>query len=435
MDDPQVIEALVEEAFVYAYPLVAVARTRYRAIHDPGNPQRHSPNTVLHHRQLSEPAARWITAPNHDTLYSNAWLDLSAAPVRIRVGAMPAGRYWSVALMDAFTNHVAMLGQRLNGCGPVDVTLLGPQAANTLGAPGSRIIRAPGNDVWLFARWLVDGKDSLAATHSMQDQLELSAQSSIVAAGQAQPMGSANPSSFLAVVNEALARNPPPAADAGLLGRCAAVGLRVGDTDVWSSLDAGTRQVWNKQFEPLHRQLRQSAQRGRRDFQGWMAAAADIGNYGSNHALRASVALGGLGALEPSEAMYFVRYTADDGLPLDGHEAWVLRVPPEGIPTDSFWSFTLYAPTSDGQRVLVDNPIGRYAIGNRTHGLGYEADGSLEIALQRTEPAERMARANWLPTPNGPFQIALRAYLPRPALRDGLVAMPSIMRRDQPPLT
>lgn len=100
----------IEAAFVYGYPLFVLAQTRYRAVQDPRNVQRHAPNTVQHLRALSDHRSRWLTAPNNDTLYSNAWLDLSRGPVRIRVGQMPPGRYWSVALLDACTNHIAVVG-------------------------------------------------------------------------------------------------------------------------------------------------------------------------------------------------------------------------------------------------------------------------------------------------------------------------------------
>jgi hypothetical protein len=63
-----------------------------------------------------------------------------------------------MAFMDAFTNHFAVLGQRLDGEGPVEVTLLGPGDRAT-GLPG-RVLQAPGNDVWLFCRCLVDGPGS-----------------------------------------------------------------------------------------------------------------------------------------------------------------------------------------------------------------------------------------------------------------------------------
>jgi hypothetical protein len=420
-------EALVESAFEYAYPLFAMAQTRQRAVQNPGNPRRHAPNTVQHERQLCDHTSRWITAPNNDTLYSNGWLDLSRGPVRVRVGAMPAGRYWSVALLDAFTNNFAMLGQRLNGNDPVEVTLVGPGQSGA--SPIGHVIRAPGNDVWMFGRCLVDGPSDLQNSHAMQDLIEMLPPAGMCHPSRAVPGQSNDPRNFLAIVNESLAFNPVPSSDAALVARFAMVGLRPGAADAWSDIDEDARASWIAHIGAAHDKLRRASATGRREVQGWYASAIDMGNFGTNYALRASVALGGLGALEPAEAMYFVRFHDAKAQLLDGRKHYLLRVPPGGIPTDSFWSFSMYEPTADSQRFFVENPIRRYSIGNRTTGLLHNADGSLDIALQRDAPTDDRLLANWLPTPAGPFQISLRAYLPRPALRACTAVMPVIINK------
>ena len=424
------LESLVESAFEYAYPLFAIAHTRYRAVQDPGNPQRHPPNTVRHERQLSDHHSRWITAPNNDTLYSNAWLDLSHGPVQVRVATLPAGRYWSVAFMDAFTNHMAMLGQRLDGIGPADVTLVGPSHHGAR-LPG-RVIRAPGNDVWLFGRWLVDGADDLSHAYAMQHQLEVLAPASTCQASRVVPISATDARNFLAVVNESLAHNPPPTYEDELWRRWEIIGLRPGAVDAWSTLGEDARTAWTVHVVAAFERLRNAGSSGRTNVHGWIASGPEIGNFGANFALRASVALGGLGALEPVEARYFVKFHDQAMHGLDGRNRYVLRVPPAGIPTDSFWSFSMYAPTAEGKRVFVENPIHRYSIGNRTPGLVPNADGSLDLALQHKAPKDPRWLANWLPTPAGPFQISLRAYLPRQALLDGSAEMPTVIFIDGP---
>lgn len=422
------LAALIDAAYEYAYPLYAMAATRYHAVQDGGNPRRHAPNTWQHERRLADHTARWITAPNNDTLYSNAWVDLAAGPVTLQVAAMPAGRYWSVALMDGYTNHFALLGQRLDGIGPVTVTLVGPDHAGAL--PAGRSVRAPGHDVWLFARCLVDGPGDMPNAFAMQDCLGLTGPAGVQQDARVVPVAPTDPANFLAVINEMLGRNPPPAEDAALLRDWAAIGVRPGDAAAWTQLDAATQQVWQARIDACYAALTTAGTRGRRNVQGWITAGPEIGNFGRNYALRASVAHGGLGALEPVEATYFVRFHDAAGQLLDGTSDQVLHVPASGIPTDSFWSFTMYEPV-EGRRWLVDNPIRRYSIGNRTPGLVYNADGSLDIALTHAEPVDARLRANWLPAPAGPFQISLRCYLPRPALRAGEALMPQIVPLDE----
>jgi hypothetical protein len=426
-EDLRMLTALAESAFIYAYPLYATASTRYRAVGDSSRPGWHAVNTLRHERALSDHTTRWITSPNNDTLYSNAWLDLSAGPVRIRVERMPEERYWSVALLNAWTDHFGMLGQRLQGTGPVEVTVVAP--GMDPGPEPGLVIQAPGLDAWLFARCLVDGPEDLPIAHAMQERIQLHWPSGHSPAGHAgAPGASTDPERFLAIVNEALGRNPPPAAEALTLAPWARVGLRAGDVQAWSRLDKAARAAWTEVIAGAHERLRAKASSGRRNVQGWFMSAPEMGQFGSNHALRASVALGGLGALEPSEALYFVRVHDDQQATLDGRNRYVLQVPAQGIPTVSFWSFTMYEPTADGQRFFVDNAIRRYSVGNRTPGLQAEPNGALHIALQHEAPQDPRARANWLPAPQGPFQIALRTYLPQASLRRGDAQMPSIVR-------
>ncbi|WP_423456202.1 DUF1254 domain-containing protein [Ottowia sp. VDI28] len=423
------LEPLIDAAFEYAFPLYEMARTRHRAVEDLANPRRHQPNTVQHERRLSDHTSRWITAPNNDTLYSNAWLDLSAGPVHIRVETMPAGRYWSLAFLDVCTNHFGIVGERLDGTGPVDLWVLGPKEQESM--PGRQEIRAPGNDVWLFIRCLVDGPDDLPRAHAMQERIGITPPATAAYHPRVVPVSSRDPQNFLAVTNELLGRNPPPEAERALLAQWAGIGVRPGVSEAWAELGDDARAAWERRIGLAHDKLRQASASGRREMQGWFASAADMGNFGQNYPLRASVALGGLGALPPMEAMYFVRFHDDVKQLLDGRHRYVLHVPPSGIPSDSFWSFSMYEPTADSQRFFVNNPIRRYSIGNRTGGIVLNPDGSLDIALQHDEPADAHLRANWLPAPAGPFQISLRTYMPRAELREGRAAMPRIVRQER----
>jgi hypothetical protein len=75
---------------------------------------------------------------------------------------------------------------------------------------------------------------------------------------------------------------------------------------------------------------------------------------------------------------------------------------------------------------LVDNPIGRYSIGDRTPGLHTAPDGSLTVLMEHNEPSDPARRANWLPTPAGPFRPLLRIYEPDDDIFDGRYQLPPI---------
>ena len=97
---------------------------------------------------------------------------------------------------------------------------------------------------------------------------------------------------------------------------------------------------------------------------------------------------------------------------------------PGPLPVDGFWSLTMYEATPDGQFFLTENPIRRYAIGDRTPGIRSSPTGAIDIWVARSDPGGKHT-ANWLPAPrSGPFTVTLRAYLPRQALLSGAYRLP-----------
>ena len=74
---------------------------------------------------------------------------------------------------------------------------------------------------------------------------------------------------------------------------------------------------------------------------------------------------------------------------------------------------------------MVRNPIDRYSVGSRS-GLTPNADGSIDIYIQRTAPAGH--ESNWLPAPAGNFKLMLRAYLPGRTILDGEYHVPPVKK-------
>lgn len=61
------------------------------------------------------------------------------------------------------------------------------------------------------------------------------------------------------------------------------------------------------------------------------------------------------------------------------------------------------------------NPIKRYAIKDRTPGLQFNADGSLDLYIQNDPPIGH--ESNWLPSAkSGIFRLNYRVYLPQAPL-------------------
>jgi hypothetical protein len=114
-----------------------------------------------------------------------------------------------------------------------------------------------------------------------------------------------------------------------------------------------------------------------------------------------------------------------DGAPLNGARRYRLRFAAGQLPqADAFWSLTMYA----ADLKLVPNELNRYAIGDRTRGLAFGPDGSLDILIQHQRPAA--GGANWLPAPAGPFHLFFRGYQPSREFLSGAYWLPPLEMMD-----
>jgi hypothetical protein len=82
-----------------------------------------------------------------------------------------------------------------------------------------------------------------------------------------------------------------------------------------------------------------------------------------------------------------VAVTDTDGHPLDGAKRYTLRFERGALSqVNEFWSLTMYDPKHN----LVENPINRYAIRDRTPGIKENADGSVTLYLQSASPGPQL---------------------------------------------
>jgi hypothetical protein len=411
---PSLREA-ASDAWLYALPLIEMAGARSEAL------KLVAPNQMLAATALTTLTTQFVTTPNNDTLYARAWLDLATGPVTITLP--PSGeRYVSVALMDMYSNNFAILGTRTTGREGARVNLLGPQEAARVEGPA---LRSPTRWVWLLARTLVDGEPDLADAVAVQGKIQMAGKSAAVPPAQASR--NAAWANYFASAQALIDENPPPVTDMAWLRRIepllAAQGIgRRFDARRFSAAEAAEIEAGVDQAKAQLRGRRQAPV-----VDGWMYPKSNLGDFGQDMLYRAQVAVGGLAALPPVEAMYMRALSPQGAVALDSARRWRLRFAKDRLPpVDAFWSLTMYELTPDGQAFFTANPLERYAIGDRTPGLVRGADGSLDIWIQREDPGPER-RANWLPTPQGkPFTMILRAYLPKDELLQGSYRLPGL---------
>lgn len=424
-------DADLRQAFIVFYPMYEMARLRHLAVDEPTNPVRVPINQYQHGKRLLDHRARVVTAPNNDTIYSSARLDLRKGPVVITVPRIEQ-RYYSLQFMNAYTDNIALPGSRTHGAGPMQIVVVGPGWTGALPAHNQRI-DSDTNDLWLLARILVDGESDVPNVAAIQSAMTITAPSGPYPALRQVPGKDPSPEMFVRVINDMLARNPPQGLMAEQQQMAASLGLRPGDLDAWQNMSAELRQRWESQWALLWDELRrmrsQMAGIGRHP-SGWEYPPPGVGRWGNNWALRAGVALRGIAALDSDEVLYLNAVSDDKGERLDGSRRYRIRVPAGGVPVRAFWSITMYEIMPDGRFFFTDNPIRRYSVGDRTPGLIKQPDGSFDLWLSAQAPADPAQRSNWLPSPRAPFRMSLRAYLPQPELVAGKVALPVIERLD-----
>jgi hypothetical protein len=419
--DPAELRERARQAYLYTVPLVIMETTRKWRL-------RNGANRFNHARKLLNHRSRWVTTPNNDTLYSDAWLDLSHGPLTITVPAT-GERYFSLAFMDMYTNNFAILGTRTTGNGGGEYTIVGPDHSIPEGA--GNVVRTPTPRVWALARILVDGPDDLANACAVQDGLFINQEAPTEDVTPGEPVLREAPwNEYLKAANDLLRREPPPATDLGMLRKIAPLGIGPDqrfdadrfDGEQASAIEDGINAA--KDFLVTVQGARGAV------VEGWTYPNARTGDFAQDYLLRAVIAVGGLGALPVEEAMY-MRADGDQERGLfDGKRNYRLHFPAgEMPPLNSFWSLSLYEAMDDGQFFFADTPLRRYAIGDRSPGLTWNEDGSLDIWIGADSPGEAREN-NWLPAPEKPFALIFRGYMAKSALRNGHYRLPRVARAD-----
>src|SRR6202451_1052108 len=251
--------AIATDAYIYGYPLVTMEYTR-RVLTNVSGPSGLKAPMGQFARARSYPDASFhdVTAPNADTLYTMAWLDLGKEPY---VLSLPNahGRYYLMPMLNAWTTVFQVPGKRTTGTGPQKYAITGPGWSGTLPA-GVSEYKSLTNLVWILGRIYCTGtpKD-YKAVHEMQDKITLVPLSSYGKA-YSPPPGAVDPSidmktavreqvnaldaaAYFNLMARLMKNNPPTADDATIVARIAKIGIVPGQPFDLTKLSPDAQQV------------------------------------------------------------------------------------------------------------------------------------------------------------------------------------------------
>lgn len=413
-------------AYLFGYPLVIMDVTRAAAALSAG-----PPNALIRVRAFPDARFRGVVRPNVDTLYTTAFLDMHEGPFVFETPPN-AARYELFPFMDAWTNVFASPGTRSAGTAGGRYLLVGPAWHGTPPA-GLAVLRAPTRIVWLIGRTQTNGAEDYPFVHRLQDAITLRPLTPratpswrLASPGPAPPseqVRAMSTEAFFARLAALMVDNPPAPADAPMMRRLAAMGVAPGHPLRWNALDRWSASLgrWIAD-RAVARRLKSPPDLVR----GWSTPPSILGRYGTNYEVRGAVAMVGLGANLPVDAMYPNARVDARGDALDGSHRYRIHFAAGALPpVNAFWSVTAYG----ADEALLDTGTGRFAVGDRD-ALRPNPDGSLDLWVQATPP-DAEARSNWLPVRAGaPFVLNARLYWPRPEALRGAWSMPAVERLD-----
>ncbi|RJF94245.1 DUF1254 domain-containing protein [Sphingomonas cavernae] len=429
--------AIAKEAYIYGFPMVDSYRIQHAYFVDRGNAEfKAAWNQIGNVGRVYTPADRAIQTPNSDTPYSFLGADLRAEPLVLTMPEVEHGRYYSAQFIDMYTHNFAYVGTRATGNGAARYLLAGPGWKGGMPEGVRAVIRSETEFALVMYRTQLFAPADIGNVHKIQAGYKVQTLSQFLGT----PAPAATPAidfvrplsaqdertspAFFNILGFLLQYAPVHPSEQGLRARFARLSIAPGKSfdvarmtpELRAAVEAGIADAW-REYAALPSQLQSS------DFFG---ARETLRN---NYLYRMAGAVRGIYGNSRDEATYR-GYQADSaGQALDGRRGrYVLRFAPGQLPpVNAFWSLTMYELPA---RQLVANPLQRYLINSpMLPALRRDPDGGITLYIQRESPgADR--EINWLPAPDGPFFVGLRAYLPKPELQDGSWKQPPIARVD-----
>ena len=436
-------KAIAMDAYIYGYSLITTEVTRVQMSNVPKAEGLLSPMGQFVNVPRYPPADyRGVSAPNADTLYSLAWVDLAQPQVLSHPDM--GKRFYLFEMVDLWMTIVETPGSRPDGGKAANYLLTGPGWSGEV-PKGMKQIAFPTRYAVILGRTYADGSP---ADYKIVNQLQAKfAITPLESFGKKfkyeAPAVNPDPgfsmtdkpqevilkmdaSAYFNRLANLMCKDAPPAAeDAPLLAKMATIGIEPCKPFDMTKLDPAVQVALKDLPQEGLKTIEANKKSMGKLVNGWVVSK-DLGRYGTDYLKRAVVAAFGWPANLQEDAVYPYTEVDSKGEKLSGANQYTITFAKGATPpVEGFWSITMYMV--DGGWWFVPNALNKFTVSPRNR-LKSNPDGSTTLYFQ-TESPGKDKESNWLPAPKGDFVLMMRMYGPKqtnPSILDGTWEPPAV---------
>jgi hypothetical protein len=435
---------IATDAYVYGYSLITtdVTRVQMTNVDQVGEALTGPVNQFVNVPRYPPADYRGVSAPNADTLYSVAWLDLTEPQVFSHPDM--GKRFHLFPMVDMWMTIFASPGTRTGDSQAANYLITGPGWKGEVPA-GMKHIPVATRFMVILGRTYADGTEKdYEAVNALQAQYKITPLS---AWGKPftpkAPPVDPNPGfsmtdkpqevilamgtkGYFDLMAKLMCKSAPAyAADAPALARFATIGIEPCKPFALDTLDPAVQDALKDLPQTALQKIGANQTSMGKSVNGWLITKG-LGVYGTDYTKRAVVAAFGWPANLQDDAVYPYTEVDSTGAKLTGDNKYTVTFAKgQTPPVNGFWSITMYM--IDQGWWFVPNPLNKFTVSPRDN-LKPNPDGSITLYFQ-TESPGKDKEANWLPAPKGAFIPMLRMYWPSeksPSILDGTWTPPRI---------
>ncbi len=434
------------DAYVYGYSLITTDVTRVQMSNtDKLETLRGPMNQFVNVPRYPPADYRGVSAPNADTLYSLAWLDLAEPQVFSHPDM--GKRFHLFPMIDLWMTIYASPGSRTGDGKAASYLLTGPDWKGEV-PKGMKHIPAATRYIVILGRTYADGTEKdYKAVNALQAQYKITPLSAWGKPFQyTAPPVNPNPgfsmtdkpqeviialgtAGYFDMMAKLMCKDSPAAAaDAPMLAKMAKIGLEPCKPFELGRLEPAVQAALKDLPQAALKRIGESKDKSMGQVvDGWITTKG-LGVYGTDYMKRAVVAAFGWPANLQDDAVYPYTEVDSAGQKLTGANKYTLTFPKgQTPPVNGFWSITMYQ--IDEGWWFVPNALNKFTVSPRNN-LRANPDGSVTLYFQNESPGKDK-EANWLPAPKGDFLPMLRMYWPSekdPSILNGTWKPPALQK-------